>query len=817
MKQQEKMMLDLKVDREINLSTGTSRHDTKWKNKTMAWSAFLDRLQRPTVTQESAAEYAKLPKGKRDEIKDVGGYVGGFLKQGRRKADHVQSRSIVTLDADSGHKDLWDDIQLLSTFAIAVYTTHSHTSSHPRYRFIVPLSRPVTVDEYEPLARKIASKFGMDYFDDTTYQAERLMYWPSHSFDGDYLFDYQDDAWCNPDEILAEYPDWADSSYWPESSRGHNIRARAAKKQGDPLEKPGAIGAFNRVYSIKEAIETFLEGVYSETRHPDRYTYMEGSTSGGLVIYDDKFAYSHHGTDPVGDMLVNAFDLVRIHKFGDLDEDVKPTTPISKRPSFIEMRRFAAGLPDVKGLMAEEIILSAVEDFADWQPDEDNPDADVVDKEWLKTLELNDRGIIESSAHNLELIFLNDPNLKEKIYMDQFAHRITVRSKLPWRDFNGRRFWDDTDDAGLRIYIEKTYGIVGRSKIEDALLLDVERNGFNPVKDYLDSLEWDGVPRLETMLVDYQGAEDTFVTRMFTRKFMCGAVARIYIPGVKFDHMLVTTGKQGMGKTFMPEKLAGAWFSNSLDEVSGKNAYDALQGVWIMEIGELSATKKADIETLKHFITKREDIYRVAYGRHNSYFKRQVVFWGTSNDHDFLRDKTGNRRFWPVSIGVKEPTHDIFTMSDETRNQLWAEAKHLWNKGERIWLNKEEEALAGEVQELHAEGSLMEGEIQSFLEIPITEDWYDLSKYDRREYITDFGGQVGEVGEVERELISVAEIWNELYKKDTTNLHPAKAAEIRNILANMPGWEKAKTNKGQARLGPGYGRQVTYVKKVKGK
>ena len=381
MKQQEKMMLDLKVDREINLSTGTSRHDTKWKNKTMAWSAFLDRLQHPTVTQESAAEYAKLPKGKRDEIKDVGGYVGGFLKQGRRKADHVQSRSIVTLDADSGHKDLWDDIQLLSTFAIAVYTTHSHTSSHPRYRFIVPLSRPVTVDEYEPLARKIASKFGMDYFDDTTYQAERLMYWPSHSFDGDYLFDYQDDTWCNPDEILAEYPDWSDSSYWPESSRGHNIRARAAKKQGDPLEKPGAIGAFNRVYSIKEAIETFLEGVYSETRHPDRYTYMEGSTSGGLVIYDDKFAYSHHGTDPVGDMLVNAFDLVRIHKFGELDDNVKSTTPTSKRPSFKEMHAFVIELEDVNSLMAQEA-------FAEFGVEEDSDQEDSSnvedDRSWIQ-------------------------------------------------------------------------------------------------------------------------------------------------------------------------------------------------------------------------------------------------------------------------------------------------------------------------------------------------------------------------------------------------------------------------------------------------
>lgn len=375
----EEVALNIKLDREINLSTGSSRHDLSWKNKTMAWSEFLKRLQKPTVTQETVAEYAKMAKSQRDEIKDVGGFVGGFLKQGRRKADHVQSRSIVTLDADSGHKELWEDIQLLSTFAVAVYTTHSHTESAPRYRFIIPLSRPVTVDEYEPIARKIADKFGMDYFDDTTYQASRLMYWPSHPFDGEYLFDYQDDNWCSPEEILAEYPDWSDSSYWPESSRGGKIRERAAKKLGDPLLKPGAIGAFNKSYSIVEAIETFLEGVYMETRHPDRFTYADGSTSGGLVIYDDKFAYSHHGTDPVGDQLVNAFDLVRIHKFGELDDEVKPTTPISKRPSFKEMQAFALNLDTVNTVLVQEA-------FADFGVEEnEDVNTDVTDdRSWIQ-------------------------------------------------------------------------------------------------------------------------------------------------------------------------------------------------------------------------------------------------------------------------------------------------------------------------------------------------------------------------------------------------------------------------------------------------
>lgn len=800
-------VINLKVDREINLSMGTSRFDTKWKNKSMVWSEFLARLQTPTVTQESVATYSKMAKSKRDEVKDVGGFVGGFLKQGRRKADHVQSRSIVTLDADSGKPGLWEDIQTQSTFAIAVYTTHSHTTSKPRYRFIIPLDRPVTVDEYEPLARKIADTFGMDYFDDTTYQAERLMYWPSHSIDGEYIFDYKDGAWCDPDAILAEYEDWTDSSYWPESSRGHGVRERAAKKQGDPMSKPGVIGAFNRTYDLHTAIRTFLDEVYAETHDENRYTFLEGSTSGGLVIYDDKFAYSHHGTDPVGDQLVSAFDLVRIHLYGDLDDDVKPKTPINKRPSSIAMGDFAREIPAIRKELAREKVASAKDDFEEFEIADDE-DSD----EWLAELTVTKTGDIEPTANNLEIIFKFDPNLKGKVFMDEFAHRITVRENLPWRETDGRRFWDDTDDAGLRVYIEKTYGIVARSKIEDALMLDVERNGINPVKDYLDSLVWDGEKRVETLLIDYLGADDSEVNRMFTRKFLTAAVARIYEPGIKFDHMLVTTGAQGLGKTFLPSKLAGEWFSNSLDTVTGKEAYEALQGVWIMEMGELSATKKADIETLKHFITKQEDVYRVAYGRHKSYFKRTAVFWGTSNDNDFLRDKTGNRRFWPVAVGKQPAKHDLFKMPEEVRDQIWAEAKHLYKNGEKIYLEGAEADLANDVQEMHSEGSIMEGEIMAFLEIPITEDWYTLSKYERREYISDYGGEMGLEGEVVRDRISVAEIWNELYRQETSRMHPAKTAEIRNILSNMPGWEKAQTNKGQSRLGPGYGRQVTYFK-----
>ncbi|MGX7196747.1 VapE domain-containing protein [Enterococcus olivae] len=800
----------LKFNGEIHLAIGSGRTERKWKNRTQNWSDFLQRLNTPTVTQETVEDYKKMPKSKQDDIKDVGGFVGGWLKEGKRKKGFAQQRSLVTLDADSTTLDFWDDVKILFDHAAAVYTTHSHLVKGPRYRLIIPLSRPVTAEEYEPLARKIADLFGMDNFDDTTYQAERLMYFPSHSIDGEYFTDYMDAPWIDPDEVLAEYHDWRDSSFWPESSRGHSIRADQAKKAGDPLEKKGAVGAFCRTYDIVSAIETFLPDVYGPTGHDDRWTYLGGSTSGGLVIYDDKFAYSHHGTDPVGDQLVNAFDLVRIHLYGDMDEDVKPQTRIDRYPSYKAMRDFAMDDKEVKKLIQSETLSQAFEDF-----DGELVELEEEDKDWFKKMELeiDEYGQIAASAKNLETIILQDPNIRKKIFMNSFSNRIEIKKDLPWRKVGQDKTWKDSDDAGIRIYIEKIYGIVNRGKIDDMLAQEIERNSYDPVLNYLESLDWDEVPRVETLLMDYLGAQDVPFNRVAMRKFLAAAVARIYVPGIKFDYMLVTSGPQGIGKTLLPAKLAGDWFSNSLEGVSGKDAYEALQGVWIMEMGELSATKKADIEATKHFISKQEDIFRVAYGRHKSYFKRRCVFWGTTNDNEFLRDKTGNRRFWPVDVGIEPIKHHVWEMSDETRDQIWAEAVHYWKAGEKLYLTDEQEKWALEQQEFHTESSSMEGEILEYLEIPITEDWYARTKQERREYIQGHGTDIVDDGDVVRNKICVAEIWNELYNGDSKNIHPAKAAEIRLILNNLTGWKKSNTgDKGRLRFGTGYGRQVAYVK-----
>lgn len=352
-------------DPELNIATGQSRTETHWHNETYSWSQLLERLNHPTVTQETHKEFMGWSKAKRDACKDVGGFVGGWLKAGKRKSGNVQNRSLISLDVDFADHNLWEDIGLIFTETIAVYSTHSYSIDHPRIRLLIPLTRPVTVEEYEPVARKLAERLGMDNFDDTTYQPERLMYWPSHSRDGAYFFEYQEADLLNPDKLLDEYENWHDSSFWPVSSRVTDVHQRDAKKQGDPLTKTGYIGAFNRAYTIPAVIDKYLSEIYSPSDHENRYTYTLGTTSGGLVLYDDVFAYSHHSTDPVGDTLRNAFDLVRIHKFGDLDEDVKPSISESNLPSFKAMVALIQKDKLVMREMQAEALGSAQEDFKD--------------------------------------------------------------------------------------------------------------------------------------------------------------------------------------------------------------------------------------------------------------------------------------------------------------------------------------------------------------------------------------------------------------------------------------------------------------------
>ena len=177
---------------------------------------------------------------------------------------------------------------------------------------------------------------------------------------------------------------------------------------------------------------------------------------------------------------------------------------------------------------------------------------------------------------------------------------------------------------------------------------------YHPLRAYLAGLpEWDGSPRVDTLLIDYLGATDNAYIRAVTRKTLCAAAARVYSPGCKFDTILVLNGPQGIGKSTLIAKLGGEWFSDSLQlsDTHDKTAAEKLQGYWILEIGELAGLRKAEVETLRSFLSRQNDIYRASFGRRATPHPRQCVFIGTTNaESGYLRDTTGNRRFWPVKV-----------------------------------------------------------------------------------------------------------------------------------------------------------------------
>jgi predicted P-loop ATPase len=795
-------MNNLQYDGPIKIATGSSRKSASWKNEEVLWSTFAERLQTATRTQETLAEYKAMSKPRRDEIKDVGGFVGGSLKGGRRKAETILQRRLLTLDLDyvSVSDAPWETVELILGCAAVLYSTHSSTPRAPRLRLVIPLARPVSPDEYTAIARRIAGDIGIDLFDDTTYEPHRLMYWPSVSRDADYCYRVADGPWLDPDEQLKRYHDWKDPSEWPVSSRKQDIMKRLAKKQGDPTEKKNVVGAFCRVYSIEDAIETFLPEVYIKCGD-GRYTFAGGSTSGGLVIYEDgKFAYSHHGTDPISGKLCNAFDLVRLHMFGEKDDDVAPGTPVSRLPSYTAMSDIAINDEAVR----HDLAMTKLKELSDqW---DDLPEEET---DWLAQLTVSPKGNFEATIDNASLVLLHDPELRGRFYYDEFRERPIVAGDLPWEKVEKRSSdcWMDSDDSGLRRHLEKHYGIESPSKIRDAVELAMLSCKRHPVREYLDALTWDGQNRMDTLFIDYLDAVDNEYTREVTRKALIGAVARIYSPGCKHDHALVLVGPQGCRKSTTLAKLGKQWFSDSLYTVSGKDAYEQLQGHWIIEMGEMAATKKAELEQIKQFMSKQTDSYRAAYARRTQEHPRQCAFFGTTNDNEFMRDSTGGRRFWPVVVTEKGKELGGL-LTDEIVDQIWAEAVMRYEAGEQWYLSERVEKMARKVQEEHTEMNGKQGLIENFLDTLLPKDW---DKMDLDKRMLFWGGGFGEKeeGTEPRNRVCAIEIWQELFRGDPKSFTPMQAREINGILRRIPGW------KSQSSMNCGiYGRQRGFSREV---
>ena len=815
--------MNITHDKKLLIAVGRSRKALKWQNKELMWSELLDKLANTTRTRETASEYAALPKSQRDEIKDVGGFVGGYLKDGKRSSTTVVNRCLVCLDADSADEGLLDDIDMTFINAYALYSTHSHTPEHMRLRMVIPLSRTVTPDEYAAISRRIADDLTLKRFDPTTFDSERLMYWPSTSEDGEYMFRYSDAPLLNPDTVLASYPDWKDASLWPTTQPVEERMKHTASKQEDPLEKRGLIGAFCRAHSITDVLENLLPDVYMPTMQENRYTYSGGSTTGGLIVYDDKYAFSHHATDPAGGKLCNAFDLARLHMFTPGSKDTDGEIIADEKRSVQLMRDFASNDRLTRLKLAEERKEEIENEFgaiADPADSKDTENISTVDPDWESKLDYDKSGRVKDSLANIAIILRNDPYLKDIAYNIHrsgidIRHDAGGKTSVPWVQI--KPGWNESDLGALQIYLEHVYGIYAPTKLKGILLAIAAERAYHPVRDYFASLPaWDGTHRIDTLFIDYLGSADTPYIRAVARKMMTAAVARVYEPGIKFDSVVVLNGPQGMGKSSFFAKLGGKWFSDSLTiaDMKDKAAPEKLQGYWILELGELAGLKKVDVETVKAFITRQDDKFRHSYGYSVEDHPRQCIIVATTNNNDgFLRDITGNRRFWPVTC-TERSAHHPWEVADVV-DQLWAEAYQLYKNGEKLFLNSDMERLAEVEQTAALEADAREGMVIEYLNKLLPDTWADMDLATRRGFLRGdqfVGGD--KPGTVVRTQVSAVEIWAECFGKDPTSIKRSDSYDIYAMLMKIGGWEKFGGNKKGIMRRPLYGPQIMFVRKL---
>ena len=828
----------------MKIATARQKTSKRWRTQDISWPQFLDRLREPLRTGETMREYKAMGKADKDRAKEAaGGFVGGALNGGQRKTEFVRERWLLTLDADKAKVGAWEQATTLVEYRMACYSTHSHTPEAPRLRWILPVDRAMTPDEYPAVARKVAQWLDIETMDPTTYEVARLMYWPTCAKDGEYLFMEQDGPVLSVDEVLREYGDgdaWKDTTLWPVAKAEQEIRQRAQQQAGDPLEKPGMVGLFCRTYDVEDAIAEFLGDVYAPTNVPGRYTYIGGSTTGGAIVYNQgRFLYSNHATDPCQGMSVNAFDLVRIHKFGHLDAECEEGTAVTKLPSYGATAKWAAELPEIRAASAEERLEAVNRDFADLgqiqAAEQQEQELGKPKKDWKSQLTLDEKsGGIEETIHNAVLLLRNLPDFAGKLGYNPMSDTITVKGDLPWwgtksQDRLERMFdevggsdvnqegetlgtWEEVDWSSLYAYFEglgfptrgKTNGV-----LDHAVQIVTKENSFHPIRSYLKGLEWDGVARLDTMFIRWLGAEDNKLNREITRLWLLAGVDRVMRPGCQFDAVLITCGPQGIGKTRMLRQLAKGFFTNSVDKLSvSKDTCEKLQGVWIVELGELDGMKRGEVTTIKNFITTTVDRYRSAYARAAVDHPRQCIFAGTSNEASFLRDSTGERRFWVMPVKGTGDRGRQKGFADEV-DQIWAEAVARWTERMRAYripgqpweavdlcLYIQDPALEKDMLRVQAGYKAPEEDresVEGYLDAPRPANWYDLDLATRRDFAQDIWIGDKETCTLRVDRISVKELRCELFgeRLEDAGRKSSRSYRLTDIMDTMPGWRKA--------------------------
>lgn len=793
------------------IATSPKGHTAKkWENEDLTWQQICDRIHAFKRAGQTRAEFDALSKEEQTQIKNLGGaFVGGALKDGLRKKGNVESRSLITLDIDNARTDVFDRIAEYNDMfgnTVVTYTTFKSKPEAPRLRVILPLKKAIPEQLYEPVARMIALKMEvLEACDPAGFSANQLMFWPCYAKDcAADIREYEGHP-LDASEIVASYDDIDDERSWPMQER-ERAKRQSQLRAEDPLQKGYPIGTFCRAYTIQEAIKTFLPDVYEEVSE-NRYHFKIADSSAGAVVYDDKFFYSHHSSDPAYGVECNAFDLVRIHKFGALDDNARAGTPFNRLPSFQAMMELAGNDKRVAKLQLKEEFSG---EFITDKKEIQNIEADAS-TDWMEKLEKDKAGNVKNTLSNLGLIIEYDPNL-QSIKYDLFSDCFCVDGELPWA--HEGRGWNETDLSCLCLYIAQRYRLNATANVFTALTATVRHcRSYHPVREYLRRQQWDGTLRVDTLLTKYLGAEDSELNRAIIHKTLVAAVARVMHPGIKYDSMMVLVGGQGIGKSRILRLLGGEWFSDSLtlSDMKDKNGVEKLNGAWISEVAELSGMRKTDSETIKGFITRQDDRMRPAYGHTVVSKPRQGIFIGTTNETEgFLRDLTGNRRYMAVKVqGVEGFTPEKWDLDSNTVNQIWAEAVHYYDQKESLFLPEHLQEQLTRLQEELLEDDSRIGDLQKYLDTLLPVEWPEMNKTERIDYLNQREYKP-HTGTVMRREVCVAEIWAECFEGEKVRLERRNSLEIASMLIKL-GWRQS----GKIRDTGLYGRQRIFYKKFK--
>lgn len=720
--------------RPLAISTAPHTDSKRWTEGAITWNELADRLSEPS------------------DHKDCGGYVLGRLRGAVRRKTSIVDRNTVTLDADSD-PNLQAILDALDTlgYAAIVHSTYGSAPDGLRLRILIPLSRPVAPDEYHAIASGMLDLLGPEAFDPTCVQPERFMYWSSAQDPSWFVFHRLDGDPVDVEEALR---DWD-----PDLS---NLPAPTARKR-DPLELGGVMGAFNRAFDFDAAITEF-DLPYTRISN-GRWQLLGARAIAGLNQIADGFVFSHHVTDPAHGRTCSAFDLVRIHRYGHLDEGAPADTPINRLPSHVAMEEEMRQHPRIMGEVLGD-DFSDLEEGVGWHAD----------------LEYDRQMRLKPTVKNWDVLRDNDPALK-CIFYNEMTLSVETSGDLPWRKLEpGRETFTSVDTAELAQHIERAYRMAApsRSRVDEAVQTAAHRRRRNPVAEWLSGLVWDGVERVETCL---PGVRVTDHTRTVARKCLVAAVARILDPGCKWDHTLILFGDEGLGKTYWIQSMSRG-YSASLGRIGDKDTLIAMQRSWIMVSDEGHSLAKSDVDAQKEFLTRTEDVFRMPYDREAVPHPRHCVIWGSTNDKIFLRRMEGNRRFLIVHCEKKV---DFDLLTDEYINQVWAEALHYYRQGEKLFLSDAQSATARAARDEFTEEDTMSGIIQNYLDTPVPMDWDDKSPEARAMWLDDEANNF-EKGEVLQNRVCSIQLWVEALHRRKGDHRRVDLLEISKVMHEMPGW-----------------------------